>query len=167
MLKLKRYWPWKTSSSHLNCPMFHGKLEKNDQRLFPREQPLMIILTVDTAKPEWPIQPWGLLVIWKAFVSRFAFVRFSYFRLCISSIFSYFVVSNYLGFGLMDALQMVNFARKWKNVPKQMHCEVQKYLGSYIKYVSFWLIYNLLVIVIMPSYQLDAKRWKSYTGRTA
>ena len=26
----------------------------------------------------------------------------------------------------MDALQMVNFARKWKNVPKQMHCELQK-----------------------------------------
>ena len=37
----------------------------------------------------------------------------------------------------MDALQMVNFARKWKNVPKQMRCEVQKYLDIYGKYVSF------------------------------
>ena len=37
----------------------------------------------------------------------------------------------------MDVLQMVNFARKWKNVPKQMRCEVQKYLGISDKYVSF------------------------------
>lgn len=109
---------------------------KKMPRLFPWEQPLMIIVTVDTAQPEWPIQPWGLLVTWKAFVFRFAFVHFSYFR-CISFIFYYFIVSNYLGFGLMDVLQMVNFARKWKNVPKQMHCEVQKYLGIYFKYVSF------------------------------
>ena len=72
----------------------------------------------------------------KSFRFRFAFVFFSYFR-CISFILYYFVVSNYLGFRLMDALQMVNFARKWKNVPKQMHCEVQKYLGIYDKYVSF------------------------------
>ena len=58
---------------------------------------------------------------------------------CISIIFYHFLVSNYLGFGLMDALQMVNFARKWKNVPKQMHCELQKDLfqGIYNKYVSF------------------------------
>ncbi|CAH3169819.1 unnamed protein product [Porites lobata] len=56
-------------------------------------------------------------------------------------------VSNYLGFGLMDALQMVNFARKWKNVPKQMHCEVQKYLGSYVKYVSFWPLTSKIEIL--------------------
>lgn len=36
-------------------------------------------------------------------------------------------VSNYMGFGLMDALKMVNFAKKWRNVPDQVECEFLKH----------------------------------------
>lgn len=31
-----------------------------------------------------------------------------------------------MGFGLMDALKMVNLAKKWRNVPDQVECEFLK-----------------------------------------
>lgn len=46
-----------------------------------------------------------------------------------------FVVSNYMGFGLMDALKMVNFAKNWKSVPQQERCEIHRWLNSSIRLV--------------------------------
>ena len=34
------------------------------------------------------------------------------------------LVSNYLGFGLMDANLMVKYAKKWNSVPEQLLCIV-------------------------------------------
>lgn len=34
------------------------------------------------------------------------------------------VVSNYMGFGLMDALKMVTYAKEWTRVPEQQRCEI-------------------------------------------
>lgn len=33
-------------------------------------------------------------------------------------------VSSHYGFGLMDAGRMVEYAKKWRSVPKQVSCEV-------------------------------------------
>ncbi|PFX13061.1 Proprotein convertase subtilisin/kexin type 6 [Stylophora pistillata] len=38
-------------------------------------------------------------------------------------------VSHYFGFGLMDAYDMVRYAKKWTSVPQQLHCEVDLQLS--------------------------------------
>lgn len=120
----------KNPSSQLKSEMFYGKTVSVRTCTVLNDNP-------DVRYSKTGVTHSGLRIAchMKSFPFSFC-LHFSYFG-CISFIFCYFVVSNYLGFGLMDALQMVNFARKWKNVPKQMHCEVQKYLGIYDKYVSF------------------------------
>ena len=35
-----------------------------------------------------------------------------------------FAVSNFFGFGLMDAAALVKYAASWRTVPKQMKCEI-------------------------------------------